>query len=126
MTTMKVGGRELALAFTLDALSQMQETFGRESANLTEKSMNELFGSTKNILTLLAILANQGEELAGRTPDITAKWLGQHMKPTRMPMIQAAMLDAIQKGMDMETAEDDPAEEVDVVLEELKKKDSGA
>ena len=123
MTTMKVGGRTLALAFTLDAMSQMQEAFNGKSV-MTEKGFSELFASPGDTLKLLAILANQGEELAGKAPEITGKWLGQHMKPGRLPEVQRVILDAIQKGMDMEHADDDPEEEVDVVLEELKKNDS--
>ena len=125
MTTLKVGGRELALAFTLDAMAEMQEAFGQK-AIMTEKGLSEVLNSAKDTLKLTAILANQGEELRGKPADITAKWLGQHMKPARTAALQKTIMDAIMAGMNMETAEDDPAEEVDVVLEEMKKKDSEA
>lgn len=123
MTYFNVGGRELALAFTMGALADMEETFG-ERCKLTWEGINALFEKRRDVLRMMAIMANQGEQIEGRAGDVTEAWLGQTLKPVQFVAVQKALLDAITEGMRMESDAGDPDEEVDVVLEEIKKKDT--
>ena len=123
--TIKVGGRELALVFILRAIANLEAELG-ENVVLTNEQLDELLCRPGKLTKLLAVMANEGELAAGRKPDITADWLGGKLRPGNLPTLQAQALDAITQGMRMETEEDDEDEPVDVVLEEIKKKDEKA
>lgn len=124
-TKFKVGGRELALVFSMGAMCAMEDAFG-DRANLSQESMDSILKSRKDTLTLLAILANAGQALADKPEDVTAKWLGTHLRPIQLLEVHSAILDAISEGMRMEADQPDPDEEVDVVLEDIKKNERPA
>lgn len=123
MTKIKVGGRELALAFTIGAMDAMERTSGKpvDLENVKE-SIVEMLKDRRSLISLLVILAREGEELEGRTLDVDEEWFKKHMRPGALPKVQVAVLDAVADGMRMEAAEGEEDEEVDVVLEEIKKK----
>lgn len=125
MTTIKVGGRELTLIFTLRAIAKLEEELG-EDVILNDKQLDALLCRPGKLTKLLAVMANEGELAAGREPDVTADWLGGKLRPGRLPGLQTAALEAITRGMRMETDDTDENEAVDVVLEEIKKKDEKA
>ena len=54
------------------------------------------------------------------------KWIAQRLRVADLPRVQNALLAAITEGMRMETDTQDEDEEVDVVLEDLKKKEQPA
>ena len=121
LTRLKIGGREFALAFTLDAMMELQD-------KIDGFDMNELSNYVKTpsgMLDLLVAFARQGEYLEGRVLDADKHWFGAHISPapSRIAKIQIALLDALSVGMKMEM-EDSEDREVDVVLEGIKKKDA--
>ena len=119
-TQIEIGRRRFALAFTLDALGRMQEEIpGFELAN-----MHERVRTPDGLLTMIAVLAQQGELLEGRVLDVDRAWFGSHISPApaRVAKLQLAVLSALAEGMRMETEEDEP-EETDEVLAEIKKKE---
>lgn len=123
MVYFDVGGRKLALAFTMGALADMEDVFG-DRCKLTWEGINALFEKRRDVLRMMAIMANQGEQIEGRAGDVTEGWLGQRLRPVQFVAVQKALLDAITEGMRMESDEGDPDEEVDVVLDEIKKKET--
>lgn len=111
----KIGGRVLTLIYNMEAVLRACDEDG------TLPKLGDLSATPGGRLKLLAACANAGEIEAGRKADITVEWLARHLWPSRMELILLKLQDAYIDGMRMET-EDDEAGEVDVVLEDLKKK----
>lgn len=123
-TPLKVGGRTFALAFNLNAMEAMQNTIpGFELGKLAEYVRTP--GGMKDMIT---ILAAEGEAAEGRTLDVDREWFGRHISPSpaKIANIHVVILDCLREGLAMETEDDDNQGEVDVVLEELKKKEPKA
>lgn len=119
---LKVGGRTFELAFTLDAMCELQE----EVEGFDLSKLSDLARTPKGLTQLLLALARQGELLNGRILDVGREWFGSHISPApaRIAKIQIAVLNALSAGMTMETDEEDEDEEHDVVLDEIKKKET--
>lgn len=123
MQKLHIGGRDLALAFTISAMDEMEKVTGTpvDLDNIKE-TVVESCKDRRKLLDLVAILAHEGAALDETAADADAAWLAKHMRPGHLPRVQIAVLGAVAGGMRMESAEGDEDEEVDVVLEELKKK----
>lgn len=120
-TPLKIGKRTFALAFTAGALAELEETVeGFDIATISETTK-----SMKTLLNTVTALARAGEELEGRTLDVDRRWFGQHISPAPLSVakIQIAALNAFSDGLRMEAEENEDGE-VDVVLEDLKKKET--
>ena len=118
-TPLKIGKRTFALAFTANALAELEETVADfDIANIAETTK-----SMKTLLDVVTSLARAGEDLEGRTLDVDRKWFGAHISPAPLSIakVQIAVLNAYAEGMKMEAESGDEDGEVDVVLEELKK-----
>lgn len=120
MVHVSIGGRRFALAFTLDALDGFEKAFG---AAVDKKTLAEKMGDRHALVALLRILAEQGEALEGRELDIDETWIARRIPVGRLPKMQEAVLAAITEGLRMETENAGEDEEIDVVLEQLKKKE---
>lgn len=122
MTTFKMGGRELALAFTIGAMDALEEKLGEpvELENIKETVVAQLKDRRK-LVKILAILSAEGAALTDGEPASEA-WIKQHLRPGMLPRAQMAVLEAVADGLRMELGEGDEGEEVDAVLEEIKKK----
>ena len=123
MIHITIGGRKFALAFTLAALDGFEEVFGKA---LDKDTLAAKMGDRHALVSLFRILGEQGEALEGRELDVDEKWIAQRLRVADLPRVQNALLAAITEGMRMETDTQDEDEEVDVVLEELKKKEQPA
>lgn len=121
-TPLKVGKRTFALAFTAEALARFEE----EVENFDLAKIGEQTKSLKTLLDTVAILAEQGEYLEGRKLDVDRRWFGAHISPApvNLAKVQVAVLTALGEGFRMEAESEDEEGEVDVVLEELKKKET--
>lgn len=122
MKEVKVGGRVLALAFTLEAMDEMESAFGK-AIDLEDVKETIVDGTSdrKNLVKCLYVMAKEGAALNGETLDIDEKWISRYMRPGDIPRMRIAIMETVADGMRMETAEGDEGEEVDLVLEELKK-----
>lgn len=113
MITAKVGGVDTPLKFTLNAMDAIE--------NATGKFVGELTFSVKTaeqrqqLLEVLVALISAGGGSA------TVDTLREEMTPGELLMAIYRVTDAINEGMSMETETPDEDEEVDVVLQELKK-----
>ena len=117
--TPSIGGRKFLLLFNYAALAEINEAVeGFDLGEITTHVKN-----TRSFPAILTALARQGEEEEGRTLDVDAVWFSKHIKPNilHIAKIQMAVNMALADGMLMETEEEEPSE-VDLVLEELKKK----
>ena len=120
-TPLKIGKRTFALAFTANALAELEETVADfDIANIAETTK-----SMKTLLDVVTSLARAGEDLEGRTLDVDRKWFGAHISPAPLSIakVQIAVLNAFSEGLRMEAEENEDGE-VDVVLEDLKKKEN--
>lgn len=117
-THVKVAKRDFALAFTLDALADLQDMI--EGFDLG--ALSNYVRNPRHIADLIYVLAKQGELLEGRTLDVDRAWIGSHLSPSpaNMARVQVAVMNCLADGLKMETEEDDEGE-IDVTLEELKK-----
>ena len=116
---LKIGKRTFALAFTADALADLEETI----ENFDIAKVSETTKSMKTLLDVVTVLAKAGEDLEGRTLDVDRRWFGSHISPAPLSIakVQIAVLNAYAEGIKMEAESGDEDGEVDVVLEELKK-----
>ena len=123
MITFKAGGRELALAFTLSAMDEIERKTGEKiDLQNVKETVVEGLRDRRKLIMMLEIMAREGEAIEGRTFDGGEAWLTQHVRPGMLPKAQIAILEAVTEGMSMESTEGEENEEVDLVLEELKKK----
>lgn len=118
MTTVKIAGREWPLKFTLDAMDAIEAATGKTIDALTFRVKTRQ--DREELLAVLAELLRAGSP-GEDTPDAA---LRAALTPGELMSAMRRISDAISEGMRMET--DAPAEDeaVDVVLEELKKKES--
>lgn len=127
MTRFKMGGRELALAFTIGAMDRLEEKLGEpvELESIKETVVAQLKDRRK-LVTILAILSAEGAALDGGEA-VDEAWIKQHVRPGMLPRAQMAVLEAMADGLRMETDEStDESEKKDLIWEELKKKAQGA
>lgn len=120
MRTVKIAKRTFPLAFTLGAMEELQNKI--ENFNLAK--LQEYVKSPSGLMDILLALMRQGAILEGKTLDVDRTWLASHLSPApiRVAPIQVAILNALSDGLTMEAEEDEG--EVDVVLEEIKKKET--
>jgi len=118
-TPIKIGGKTLAMAFTLDAMAALQERIPDFDLN----KVTTYHKTPRGLGDLIYCMAQQGEYLEGRKLDVNREWIGAHITPSpaRIARLQVAVLDAVSNGIALES--EDEEGEVDVVLESMKKKD---
>ena len=121
--TVTIAKRTFALAFTMDAMVTMQDYI----SDFDLKNLADYARSARTLPDMLYALAQQGELLEGRPLDVDRAWFGAHISPAPVQAIkyQVAAMNAVAAGLRMDTETGDDAE-VDVVLEEIKKKEPEA
>ena len=117
----KIGKKEFPLVFTLGTLETMEAEI--PDFNLTE--IDGILSKTSGLLSVLYLLAQEGAIAQGKSLDVDRKWFGAHIPASKacIVRIHEAIVDTLVDFMSMETAEEDADQEVDVTLEELKKKE---
>lgn len=114
----KIGGKKIQLVYTLDTMDRVQAMNGGDALDvrgLVEKMRDRTF--------LVRLLVEMAKDANVQVPD--EKWLKGHIYPGQLPTLQIAIMETITEAMNMETLDgDDDDEEVDEILEELKKKET--
>lgn len=120
--TVKIRKRTFALAFTLDAMAELQDLI--PDFNLAE--VYKYPKTPRGLADMLYVLCKHGEALEGRKLDVDRAWFGTlSPAPARCAAYQVAVFEALNAAFDMENDQDGGEEdEVDLVLEDLKKKES--
>lgn len=108
----KISGKTLSLTFTLDTMDKIELLSGEA---LDVQRFVEELSDRKRLVDVLRIMADDDT--------VSAEWLKKHIRPGQLPSLQVAILDTITEYMHMETEDDQEETEVDVVLEDIKKKD---
>ena len=117
-----VGNREFPLAFTLKTMIRLQEDLPDFDFN----TLDEMMKKPKGMLEMLYQLALSGAAIEDKTLDVSREWIGEHIPASRKKLveIQVEIVNTLTDGMEMETEEEENGDrEIDVVLEDIKKKD---
>ena len=134
MVTINLKGREIPLVYTVYEMKQIQDEIGPLSQaidtilgrNPENKEDMSRFGGADQIGAVakaIRILGNAGLEEAGKEPDLTDKQVMRALKPGELLGTINNLMDAMNEGMRSEIPEKAEEGPVDVVLEEMKKKD---
>lgn len=117
----RIAKRDFPLAFTLGAMERMEKTM--PGFDITK--IDEILSSVTGKLDIIYILAQEGASVEGKELDVSRSWIGSHIPANRdaIVRIHTAIVETLVDGMSMETDDEDEDREVDVVLEEIKKKD---
>lgn len=121
MIRVRVGEREIPLALTLNAMEALERRFG---APLDLMGVINGLKGVGTLLDVVAVLADEGQDIEGTPDPVDRRWIARHADAAGQVDLANAVVAAVNESMRMETEADaDPDEEVDVVLEELKKKE---
>ena len=118
----KIGGREFPLSFSLKTMLRLQEDVEGFDMN----KIDEFVRSPGGLLDLMYEMAVSGAALADQKLDVSKDWMAERIpfSMKRLADIQVEIVQTLTDGMEMETEEEENAgREVDVVLEDIKKKD---
>lgn len=121
MIAAQIAGREFPLALTLDAMAELEQLSGEA---FDGQGVVERIRDWHTLPGIVAVMAKHGGILAGETVTEDETWFRQHIRMGELLNVQRATLEAISDGMRMETEQAAPGESVDVVLEDLKKKEA--
>ena len=122
MVTFKADGHEYALKFTMRVLCELGDAIGEEID--LETLSDKLFVWLKNprkLMKMAVLMAQAGEATEGRKFAHDYDWLVDNIPPSQFAELVQSIALAVQDGMTMESGKPGEDEEVDVVLEEIKK-----
>ena len=119
--TVTIGGETFPLAFTLQTMIWMEH----EIEGFDFNKINEIATDPEGMVDMLYLMAKTAVALEDRELEKSKEWMTLRIPASMKAIgeIQVAMMDTMSDGMDMET-DDEDEEEVDVVLEEIKKKET--
>jgi hypothetical protein len=120
--TVTIAKREFNLAFTLNTMIRMQE----DQPDFDFNKLDVILRQPKGLVDVLYQLALSGAALEDSPLDVSKEWMAEHIPANQKSLaeIQMGVVNALTDGMRMETEEEENENrEVDVVLEEIKKKD---
>lgn len=120
MVKMRIAGRDWPLKFTLNAMDTIEDRTGCtiDALNIAVKTKKD----RANLLEMVAALIKAGAAEGEDTPSVEA--LRAALSPGELLEALRFVSDAISEGMKMQTDKAAENEAVDVVLEEIKKKES--
>ena len=120
--SIKIAGREFPLAFSLNTMIRLQD----ENPNFDYTNMENVLKTPKGLVDMLYCLALSGVSVNDQTLDVSKEWMAERL-PATLEAVQKlgkVIVDTIAAGRYMETEEQENKDrEVDVVLEEIKKKE---
>lgn len=120
---MMVGGAEIRFRFDLEAWCEIEDEIGSLDALTDRLDKNDR--PTQASIALIAATINAGKRHAGETDRIDADWVRRSMSPKQFKLANALARQAFVIGMRRDEAQDED-EDVDVVAQEIKKKEAGA
>ena len=117
--TMKTGGKAFTLRYDVQTMVDAEEKY--DSFDALSAMTGGKKAPVKATLDLLAYMANAGERHEGREPAFTPEWFKENLTPVQLDRAKIMIQQAIMVGLYRENPADDD-EEVDVVLEKIRKK----
>lgn len=120
--TIRIGKRAYCPLFDLAAWEQIDDSFGGLDEMLERlNDKDDAAKRRRSTVELAVLLINNGLEAAGSDERITEQQAMRGIPPKRLPDVRMMCIEAINAGMrsDYDAADEEP---VDVVLEEIAKK----
>lgn len=119
--SIKLAKKEFPLVFSLGTMQRLEETV----PDFDMTKIDELLRSTRGLLDVLYCMAAEGAVANDQELKETRAWFGAHAPASKTWIVNAhqEIVSTLIDGMSMETDDDEGDEEIDVVLEEIKKKD---
>ena len=120
--SIKIAGREFPLAFSLNTMVRFQD----ENPDFNYSNIDDEIKTPKGLIDVMYSLAKSGAALNDQVLDVSKEWMAERIPTTfdSLVNLRKAVVDTLSDGMHMETLEKENKDrEVDVVLEELKKKE---
>ena len=117
-----IAGREFPLAFSLNTMVRFQD----ENPDFNYENIDEEIKMPRGLVDVMYSLAKSGAAQNDQVLDVSKEWMAERIQPTfdSLVNLRKAVVDTLSDGMHMETLEKENKDrEVDVVLEELKKKE---
>lgn len=120
---LKLGEKTYSAVFNLNVLDRLGEMAGpaEDGTPLDANAIMEIWSTRYGMIKGLLEVLREGERMEGRELDIDEDWLKAHLTPAEGMWLQRKLSLILIEGMRMEQALD-ADEEVDEVLEEIKKK----
>lgn len=119
--SMTVKERKLLFRFTTRAWLEIEEKVGSLTKLL--RRIDEDDAPMNALIQLTAACATAGEKYAGGKDRITVDWLAENLSPKQIKQANHLAKLSLTVGMRREEAEQADDEIIDVVLEEIKKKE---
>ena len=121
MEHIKIHRRTFALAFNVNVMENLENTI----ENFDVGKITEYVKKPGGLKDVVVAMTKEGEDMEGRKLDVDRDWFGRYMGASgpALAKVQIAIFNTLRKAMFMETESDDGEGEVDVVLEEIKKKE---
>jgi hypothetical protein len=120
--SIKIAGREFPLAFSLNTMVRFQD----ENPDFNYENIDEEIKTPRGLIDVMYSLAKSGAALNDQVLDVSKEWMAERISPSfdSLVNLRSAVVETLSDGMHMETLEKENKDrEVDVVLEELKKKE---
>lgn len=120
---LKLGEKTYSAVFNLNVLDRLGEMAGpaEDGTPLDAHAILEIWSTRYGMIRALTVLIDEGEKMEGRKSDVDEDWLKANLTPAEGMWLQRKLAAILVEGMRMET-DLDADEEVDEVLEEIKKK----
>jgi len=115
----EIDGKELDLRLDMLAYERIESKYENYGKFIDELQA----GRSRAIIDAIFLFANSGELYAGREENIRRGWIASHMRPgdLRGGVVSEAIRETLADGMRSEAAKH---ERIDLVLAELKKKET--
>ena len=123
--TVPIGDRVIPIGFDMQAWEELDEEYPAFDIETYIESMKER-GGVKKYVTLLRICCNCGLRKAGEKPDITDDYIMEHSELPMQNALAKTLLMLVSMSFLMQAKPLENSDEIDVTLEEIKKKDESA
>lgn len=119
----KLGDKRYSAVMNLNVLDKLAEMAGpaEDGTPLDVNALMAVWSSPYGLMKAFIVMLKEGERMEGRELDIDEDWLRANLAPAENRWLQLKVTAIMVDAMHMETTIGDD-EEVDEVLEDLKKK----
>lgn len=120
--TVPIGDRTVPIGFDMQAWEELDEEYPAFDITSYIESFKER-GGVKKFITLLRICCNCGLRRSGEKPDITDDYIREHFQLPLQNAVGSTLLMLVSMQFLMQVKPSEESDEVDLTLEEIKKKD---
>lgn len=119
--TLKIGGREFPLAFTLKTMIRLKN----DNPDFDFSDVGKMTSDPAGLVKMLFYMMSDAASLDGKKLDVDEEWIALRLpyNARKIIALQLKIIHTVEEWMKMESEEDaDEEREVDLVLQEIQKK----